>query len=49
MAKDSIAMGVGIFAFIIYILWWRWERNETEETFNNYLYHDRNTVRNNLK
>lgn len=30
IAKDSIMLGVGVFAFFLYTLWWRWERNETE-------------------
>jgi ABC-type transport system involved in cytochrome c biogenesis permease subunit len=49
MAKDSIMLIVSVMAVLMYTFWWRWERNETENTFNNYLYSDRNTIKDNLK
>ena len=49
IAKDSIMFTVGLLTFFMYTLWWRWERNETEATFDAYLNNDRHTLRDNLK
>jgi len=49
MAKDNILLVFGVTAFFLYTLWWRWERNEVDQCFEHYLYHDRNEKRDNLK